>query len=326
MISVFGAGSYGTALAIQLARNGHPVLLWGRDDTAMQKMERDRCNLRYLPNCPFPDRLRVCADFNEAVKADHWLLAVPSHAFKAMLDLLKPHWRPGVDLISAAKGFSPDGARMPHEIVAAEWPEARFVAISGPTFAREVGLGMPSALTIASSDQELATSVAALFHGTGMRAYTSDDVVGVAVGGGVKNVIAIAVGAADGLGLGANTRVLLITRGLSEMSRLAEALGGKTETMMGLAGIGDLVLTCTDDQSRNRRFGKALGRGDDLKSAEAAIGQVVEGRRNAVEVHTLAARHGVDMPISTEVFKVLHENVPVREAFWRLTSRPQRAE
>lgn len=326
MISVFGAGSYGTALAIQLARNGHQVLLWGRDDTAMKQLQDDRCNLRYLPNCPFPDRMRVCADFNEAVKADQWLLAVPSHAFKTMLDLLKPHWRPGVQLISAVKGFSPDGARMPHEIVSAEWPDAPFVAISGPTFAREVGLGMPSALTIASNDQKLATSVAELFHGTGMRAYTSDDVVGVAVGGGVKNVIAIAVGAADGLGLGANTRVLLITRGLSEMSRLAEALGGKSETMMGLAGIGDLVLTCTDDQSRNRRFGKAIGRGDDLEAAEAAIGQVVEGYRNAVEVHALAERHGVDMPISTEVFKVLHENVPVREAFWRLTSRPQRAE
>ncbi|MEN8718988.1 MAG: NAD(P)H-dependent glycerol-3-phosphate dehydrogenase [Oceanococcaceae bacterium] len=185
---------------------------------------------------------------------------------------------------------------------------------------------MPSALTVASADTALATAVAELFHGTGMRAYTSDDVIGVEVGGGVKNVIAIAVGAADGLGLGANTRVLLITRGLAEMSRLAETLGGRGDTMMGLAGMGDLVLTCTDDQSRNRRFGKAIGRGEDLAGAEKAIGQVVEGYRNAVEVHTLAQRHGVEMPISTEVFNVLHQAVPVREAFWRLVSRPQRAE
>ncbi len=326
MISVFGSGSYGTALAIQLARNGHPVRLWGRDDDALRQYEEDRCNRRYLPDCPFPDRLRICASLSEAAEAERWLLAVPSHALDRMLRLLAPLWRPGVEIISAAKGFAPEGALMPHELVRAFLPEASFVALSGPTFAREVGQGMPSALTIASRDVGLATSVAEQFHGTGMRAYTSDDVIGVAVGGGVKNVIAIAVGAADGLGLGANTRVLLITRGLTEMSRLAEALGGRSETMMGLAGIGDLVLTCTDDQSRNRRFGKAIGRGDDLKEAEAAIGQVVEGFRNAVEVHTLAKKHAVEMPISTEVFNVLHQGVPVREAFWRLVSRPQRAE
>lgn len=326
MISVFGAGSYGTALAIQLARNGHQVRLWGRDSAALEQYEAERCNARYLPDCPFPDRLHVSADLHVAARAERWLLAVPSHALDRMLHLLAPLWSPGIEIISAAKGFSPDGARMPHNLVAHYLPRAPFVALSGPTFAREVGKGMPSALTVASADTALATAVAELFHGTGMRAYTSDDVIGVEVGGGVKNVIAIAVGAADGLGLGANTRVLLITRGLAEMSRLAETLGGRGDTMMGLAGMGDLVLTCTDDQSRNRRFGKAIGRGEDLAGAEKAIGQVVEGYRNAVEVHTLAQRHGVEMPISTEVFNVLHQAVPVREAFWRLVSRPQRAE
>lgn len=326
MISVFGSGSYGTALAIQLARNGFEVKLWGRDKNALANYAAERVNDRYLPGCPFPDRLRVCTDLEEAAAGERWLLAVPSHALDSTLKQLAEYWRPGVEIVSAAKGFSPDGARMPQEVVARYLPDASFVALSGPTFAREVGKGMPSALSIASRDIELATSVAEQFHGTGMRAYTSEDVIGVAVGGGVKNVIAIAVGAADGLGLGANTRVLLITRGLSEMSRLAQALGGRSETMMGLAGMGDLVLTCTDDQSRNRRFGKAIGRGEDLAGAEKAIGQVVEGYRNAVEVQTLAERHGVDMPISTEVFNVLHQGVPVREAFWRLVSRPQRAE
>lgn len=325
-ISVFGAGSYGTALAIQLARNGHPVRLWGRDTAALAPLRTERVNSRYLPECPFPDRLQVCPELAEAAATDRWLLAVPSHALAGMLALLQPLWRPGVEILCAAKGFAPDSALMPHELVAEHLPEAPFVAISGPTFAREVGRGMPSALTVASTDAALAHAVAEQLHGTAMRTYTSEDVIGVAVGGGVKNVIAIAVGAADGLGLGANTRALLITRGLSEMMRLSEALGGHRETLMGLAGMGDLVLTCTDDQSRNRRFGKAVGQGGDLAQAEKAIGQVVEGVRNAVEVHTLAERHGVDMPLASEVYRVLHEGSPVREAFWRLVSRPLRSE
>ncbi len=325
-ISVFGAGSYGTALAIQLARNGARVALWGRDAAALERIGAEGVNARYLPDCPFPEGLEVCADLATAAAAGRWLLAVPSHALQAMLAQLAPCWRPGVDIVSAAKGFAPDSAQMPHELVAAALPQARFVAISGPTFAREVGRGVPSAVTIAARDAELAGDVAEQLHGPGMRAYTSDDVIGVAVGGGVKNVVAIAVGAADGLGLGANTRALLITRGLSEMGRLAEALGGRGETLRGLAGLGDLVLTCTDDQSRNRRFGKALGRGDDLDEAAREIGQVVEGVRNAVEVHTLAERHGVDMPIASEVYRVLHQGSPVLEAFHRLAARPQRAE
>lgn len=326
VISVFGAGSYGTALAIQLARNGQSVALWGRDEAVVASMRRAGVNSRYLPDCPLPDRVQPTADLAAAAAAPRWLLAVPSHALDALLSQLAPLRGAHTQVLSAAKGFVPDTAQMPHEIVQQHLPGAAFVAISGPTFAAEVGRGVPSAVTIASPDEELAREVAEQLHGPGMRAYTSTDVIGVAVGGGVKNVVAIAVGAADGLGLGANTRALLITRGLSEMMRLSTALGGEKDTLMGLAGMGDLVLTCTDDQSRNRRFGKALGSGDDLAAAEDAIGQVVEGKRNAVEVHALAQRHGVDMPLAEEVYKVLHEGVPVREAFWRLASRPQRSE
>ncbi len=326
-VAVFGAGSYGTALGIQLARNGVATRLWGRDAAVIRAMADARENRAYLPGCTLPPALTVTAELAEAATAPLWLLAVPSHALAGLCRSLKPLLHSGVRVATASKGFEPDTGRLAHEVVAHELGAAVPVAIvSGPTFALEVGRGLPSAVTVASTDQTLANDVAEALHGPQMRAYTLEDVIGVAIGGSVKNVIAIAVGIADGMGMGANTRALLITRGLSEVMRLGEALGARRDTMMGLSGMGDLLLTCTDDQSRNRRFGKAIGQGQAAQAAIDEIGQVVEGVRNAVEVHHLAQRHGVDMPICEQVYRVLHEKLPPQQALAALAARPQRAE
>lgn len=325
-ISVFGAGSYGTSLAIQLARNGCDTLLWGRDAAVMQQLRHERVNTKYLPDCPFPAKLQIAESLESAAAVPFWLLAVPSHALGQLLEDLKPLAAGSRKIACATKGFEPQTHRLAHEVVAHAMGDVPFAIISGPTFAKEVGRGLPSAITIASRTPGFAGETADAMHGPGMRAYTSDDVVGVEVGGGVKNVIAIAVGAADGMGLGANTRALLITRGMREIMRLGEAMGGQRETLMGLSGMGDLVLTCTDDQSRNRRLGKAIGQGRSVADAQAEIGQVVEGVRNAVEVHALAARYDVEMPITEQVYRVLHDGVAVRQAFYELSSRPPGAE
>jgi glycerol-3-phosphate dehydrogenase (NAD(P)+) len=325
-IAVFGAGSYGTALAIQLARSGCDTLLWGRNTAQREAMAAQRINAHYLPGCDFPAKLQVAQSLEHAARSTFWLLAVPSHALGALLEDLKPLAMGTRKIACASKGFEPKTCRLAHEVVAHALGNVPFSIISGPTFAKEVGRGLPSAITIASQTPGFAAETADALHGPGMRAYTSDDVIGVEVGGGVKNVIAIAVGVADGLGLGSNTRALLITRGMREIMRLGEAMGGQRETLMGLSGMGDLVLTCTDDQSRNRRLGKALGAGCDVSAAMAEIGQVVEGVRNAVEVQALAEKYAVDMPISRQVYRVLHEGVAVRQAFDELSARPPGAE
>ncbi len=326
-IGVFGAGSYGTALAIALVRNNCETSLWGRAASEVLQMRRERVNARYLPDCPLPEKLVLDPGLAAVAAADWWLLAVPSHALAPLCRQLRAHVRPDTRVAVASKGFEPGTGRLAHEVIATELGAQLPMAIlSGPTFAVEVGRGLPSAVTVASSQADFADEVAQTLHGPGLRAYTSDDVVGVEVGGSVKNVIALGVGIADGLGLGANTRALLITRGLAEMMRLGEAMGGNRDTLMGLSGVGDLVLTCTDDQSRNRRLGKALGRGGNVEQAIAEIGQVVEGVGNAAEVNRLADRHAVDMPICRQVYKVLHEGVPTVQAVMELAARPQKAE
>jgi glycerol-3-phosphate dehydrogenase (NAD(P)+) len=327
-ITVLGAGSYGTALAIQLARSGHPTALWARNSEHIRKLADERVNARYLPNCPFPERLHPEADLDRALAGvSHLLVAVPSHAVREMLETLKPRVRPGQRLACAAKGLEPETCKLMHEVFAEELGGDRPLAIiSGPTFAKEVGRGMPTAVTVASQSQAIAEEFADFLHSGVFRAYTANDIVGVEVGGAVKNVLAIAVGAADGLGFGANTRALMITRGLAEIMRLGEALGAERETFMGLAGLGDLLLTCTDDQSRNRRMGLALAAGKSVEAALKEIGQVVEGVRVAREVTRLAEKHRVEMPISQQVARVLHEGVSPMEAFLALTARPSRAE
>jgi glycerol-3-phosphate dehydrogenase (NAD(P)+) len=262
-IAVLGAGSWGTALAIHCARSNHRTLLWGRDPTRVAAIAADRSNRRYLPEAQFPANLQVSDSLSAVLAAaDDVLLAVPSHAFRGVLDEIAPMVDPEMRVAWATKGFELETGKLPHQVAAQILGDRVPVAVlSGPTFAREVGAGLPTAMTVAASEPGFAVDLATSLSGLNFRAYTSDDLVGVEVGGAVKNALAIGAGISDGLGFGANTRVALITRGLVEMTRLGVALGAKAATFMGLAGLGDLVLTCTDDQSRNRRFGLALASG-----------------------------------------------------------------
>jgi glycerol-3-phosphate dehydrogenase (NAD(P)+) len=325
---VLGAGSWGTALAIQFARSDRETRLWGRDRARVEAMRQERVNARYLPHGVFPAALTVCGDLEAALRdALDVLVVVPSSGFRPLLRDLAPRLAPHVRLAWATKGFELDSGKLPHQVARELLGPQRAVAVlSGPTFAREVGEGLPTAMTIASSDAELAAALAADLSSENFRAYTSTDIIGVEVGGAVKNVLALAAGFSDGLGFGANTRIALITRGLVEMTRLGVALGARRETFMGLAGLGDLVLTCTDDQSRNRRFGLALAAGRSPAEALSAIGQVVEGYTAAQAVHAVAARLGVEMPLCEGVYRVLYEQRPVRQVVRELMSRPIRSE
>lgn len=327
-IAVIGAGSWGTALAIQCARAGCQTKLWGRDQELMTVMERERINPRYLPNAPFPDLLQVAGSLAEVIAdANDVLVAIPSHGFRAQLLQLQPLLRQDQRLCWATKGFEISTGLLPHEVVREVFGTGRPVAVlSGPTFAREVGAGLPTAMTIASSSETYADSLARDLSSSHFRAYTSNDIVGVEVGGAVKNVLAIGAGLSDGLGYGANARIAVINRGLIEMMRLGVALGARRETFMGLAGLGDLVLTCTDDQSRNRRFGLMLARGLSVDAAQREIGQVVEGFKAARAVHDVAARKQVAMPICEAIHGVLYGGQPVDQVVRGLMERPVRAE
>jgi glycerol-3-phosphate dehydrogenase (NAD(P)+) len=326
-MTVIGAGSWGTALAIQLAREGHATQLWGRDGDQLEAMRHARRNERYLPDAGFPATLQVTRDLRAALGgARDALIAVPSHAFRATLESIAPHLDPDTRIAWATKGFEIATGLLPHQVVRQVLGTRPGAVLSGPTFAKEVGAGLPTAMTVASEDERFAKDLALRLSGPNFRAYTQTDIMGVEVGGAVKNVIAIGSGIADGMGFGANTRVALITRGLAEMMRLGVKLGAARETFMGLAGLGDLVLTCTDDQSRNRRFGMALGRGQSLTDAQNAIHQVVEGVPAARAVHDVAQRLTVDMPICTEIHRIMHEGKPVRAAVQELMGREVRSE
>lgn len=327
-MAVVGAGSWGTALALQFARSGRSTRLWGRDRAALAQMARGRRNERYLAAGEFPPNLTVEPELTEALRgAGDVLVAVPSHAFRQVLTTLSPHLTPEMRLAWATKGFELPSGLLPHQVAREVLGPARAVAVlSGPTFAREVGAGLPTAMTIASTDEAFARALAQDLSSPQFRAYTSTDIAGVEIGGAVKNVLAVGAGLSDGLGFGANTRVALITRGLAEMMRLGVALGAQRDTFMGLAGLGDLVLTCTDDQSRNRRFGLELAAGRAPEQALADIGQVVEGYPAAKALHGVAARAGVEMPLCEGVYQVLYEGVPAREAVRALMRRPIKSE
>jgi glycerol-3-phosphate dehydrogenase (NAD(P)+) len=294
----------------------------------MAVLARDRRNARYLPDARFPDTLEVTADLGAALRGTRdVLIAVPSHAFRALLNALKPLLAPDQRVAWATKGFELASGKLPHQIAREVLGERVPTAVlSGPTFAREVGAGLPTAMTIASADSDFAAGLAQGISGLNFRAYTSNDIMGVEVGGAVKNVLAIGAGISDGVGFGANTRIALICRGLAEMTRLGVALGAKRETFMGLAGLGDLVVTATDDQSRNRRFGLALARGKTAEQAMAEIGQVVEGAHAARAVFEVAQRLAVEMPISEAIYRVVHEGLPIKTAVDALMSREVRAE
>ncbi|NVJ48940.1 MAG: NAD(P)-dependent glycerol-3-phosphate dehydrogenase [Gammaproteobacteria bacterium] len=317
-IAVLGAGSFGTALAILLAGNGNPTRLWARDDKQVAIMRQERCNAHYLPDAPFPSTLEVTADLASAVSGVRDILIVtPSGAFADTLASLKPLVSSDVRLVWACKGLEPGTGRFMHELVADEFgPTTPMAVLSGPTFAKELATAMPTAITLASNNEELSADMTERLVNSAFRVYTSCDLVGVQIGGALKNVVAVGAGIADGMGFGANARTALITRGLAEIQRLGLKLGGKPETFQGMAGLGDLILTCTDDQSRNRRFGLALGRGIPVEQAIAEIGQVVEGAKNAHQAVLLAKKHQVDMPISNAIFKIVHEGAdPVEQAY-----------
>jgi glycerol-3-phosphate dehydrogenase (NAD(P)+) len=326
-MTVIGAGSWGTALAILLAREGHPTLIWGRDSAQLEAMRHARRNLRYLPDAAFPEVLQVADDLSHALReARDALIAVPSHAFRATLQEIQPHLKAGTRIAWATKGFEIASGKLPHQVAREVLGTRPGAVLSGPTFAKEVGAGLPTAMTIASSDEQFAKELALNLSNLSFRAYTQTDIMGVEVGGAVKNVIAIGSGIADGMGYGANTRVALIARGLAEMMRLGVKLGALRETFMGLAGLGDLVLTCTDDQSRNRRFGMALGRGESPQAAQDGIQQVVEGVPAARAVYDVADRLNVDMPICREIYRIIYENKPISAAVHALMGREVRSE
>lgn len=322
-IAVLGAGSWGTALALQFARSGRDVRLWGRDENQLAGLERNRCNERYLPGAEFPDNLHVVADLKDCVRGVRdILISVPSHGLRETLGRVAPMLDADARVCWATKGFELSTGKLPHQvaqdILGTDQPMA---VLSGPTFAKEVGDGLPTAMTIAANDPAFAGELATTLSGENFRAYTSADMIGVEVGGAVKNVLAIGAGLSDGLGFGANTRIALINRGLVEMTRLGVALGASSDTFMGLAGMGDLVLTCTDDLSRNRRMGLALARGKSVEAAQEEIQQVVEGVLAAKAVKEVADDLHVVMPICAEIYRILYEGVAPREAVGNLMRR-----
>jgi glycerol-3-phosphate dehydrogenase (NAD(P)+) len=321
--AVLGAGSWGTALALQLARAGHPTLLWSHTEAHCQAMRQARNNDKYLPGIPFPDPLQAVFDLAETIaQVRDILVVVPSHVFRETVQKLKPYLTEQHRLAWGTKGLEPGTRKLLHQIVREELGiTVPIAAVSGPTFAMEVAKGLPGAITVASKDAQFAHDLASALHSEHFLTYTSDDLIGVEIGGASKNVMAIAAGIADGMGFGTNTRAALITRGLNEIMRLGVAMGGQRETFMGLSGLGDLVLTCSDDQSRNRRFGLALGKGMDVEAARKSVKQVVEGIGTAKTIYLLSQDYHIAMPITEQVYKVIYEGQSPRDAVQILLNR-----
>jgi glycerol-3-phosphate dehydrogenase (NAD(P)+) len=327
-VAILGAGSWGTALALYLARRQQAVHLWTHEADRIATMQSDRANNRYLPGYPFPESLTLTSVLNEALaNVSDIVIAVPSAGFRDVLLTLKPLLDARTRIAWATKGLDLNTGQLLHEVAQEILGTQRaYAIISGPSFAREVAAGLPTAVVVASTQPSFGKDLTTRFNSSLLRIYNSVDMVGVEVGGIVKNVLAIATGVSDGMQMGANARSALITRGLAEMTRLGLALGGQYETFTGLAGIGDLVLTCTDNQSRNRRFGLALGMGKSAVEAEREIGQVIEGKRNAELVVQLAQKHKVEMPITETVWEILQGNITLQEAMQNLLSRTPKTE
>lgn len=321
-ITVIGAGAWGTALAISLAAQ-HQVTLWARDAEQVAAMQRSRCNQRYLADAAFPDSLIVSADFTGALAgAELVILAVPTVALRQTLQKLAQSGLSGYGMVWLCKGFEAQTSMLPHQVVAEVLPSVGSCGVlSGPSFALEVAHGLPTALVLASSDEAFAQRIAHALHHFSLRVYASNDVAGVEVGGAVKNVMAIAAGVCDGMKLGNNARAALMTRGLAEITRLGLKLGGRQETLSGLSGAGDLILTCTGDLSRNRQVGLLLAQNQSLDDILGRLGHVAEGVYAVREVYQLAQRLGVEMPISEAVYRVLYEHVPTREMVATLLNR-----
>ena len=327
-IAVLGAGSWGTALSVHLGKQGHQVRLWGRDRRLVDEMRLRRANAVYLPDVTLPGGVTVTCDLDEALSdADLIVLAVPSHGCRTVLRAAAPYMKNGATMVSATKGLESETLLRLSEVIAEEVGPARpVVALSGPSFAIEVAHELPTAVVVASADPGAIEIVQTEFRGPYFRLYASDDVIGVEIGGALKNVIAIAAGVVEGLGLGRNALAGLITRGLAELTRLACASGGRRETLAGLSGLGDLVLTCTGDLSRNRHVGIELARGRQLDEILAGMKMIAEGVRTTGAALTLGERHGVELPITTQMAEVLAGRVDVRSALDALMVRRQRAE
>ncbi len=326
-VAVLGAGSFGTALAIHLADSCPRVNLWGHNPEQMRSMAAERENKSHLPGFALPDNIKVEDDLAATLSGiDLVLIVIPSQGIRGLVRQIRPILEPGAAVFWTSKGFELETGKLLHQVLEEELPEHAHGVFSGPTFASEVAAHQPAAIVCAGSDPAATGRFAALMHGGYFRCYISEDVVGVELGGALKNVLAIAVGIADGIGFGANTRAALITRGLAEIMRLAVRMGAEQETMMGLAGLGDLILTCTDDQSRNRRFGLALGRGLSVEDAIESVGQTVEGYRAARAVSEKARALDVEIPIMQEVYDILYEDKPPLQAVRELESRPPKAE
>lgn len=329
-IAVIGAGSWGTALAIVAAESGHKVRLWSRNPEVVGTISRSHINSVYLPEAQIPSEVRATSDIGEAVAdAELVIIATPSHATRAILESMRAALASAIVLVSATKGIEvKTGKRISQivvEVLGSEFA-GRFVCLSGPSFAKEVVAHHPTAIVAASTDALLSAAVQTALSSASLRIYTNDDVVGTELGGSTKNVMAIAAGMVAGLGLGSNSVAALITRGLAEMSRLALAEGGKLETMMGLAGLGDLVLTCTGSLSRNRFVGQELGKGRTLEDITSGMKEVAEGVKTTRALKLLADRVGVEMPITEEVYGVLYEGKSVQDAASALMTRPLRDE
>ncbi|MFD2112813.1 NAD(P)H-dependent glycerol-3-phosphate dehydrogenase [Thiorhodococcus fuscus] len=326
-VALLGPGSWGTALALQLCRNGHRVRLWGHEAAQVEAIRRDSENRQFLPGFPLPSELIPTDSLDEALSdATDCLVVVPSMAFESVASALAERLPQDMGVAWATKGLDSRSGQLLHTIARECLGDRPLAVASGPSFALEVARGLPTAITVASSSESFAERIALLLHGDRFRAYTSSDMVGVEMCGAAKNVLAIATGIADGLGFGANTRAAIITRGLAELIRVGTALGGRTETFMGLAGIGDLVLTCTDNQSRNRRMGLALASGKGIEQAKSEIGQEVEGVVTALAIHRLSERLGIEMPISEQVYRVLYDGISPEQATKALLERDPKPE
>ena len=327
-IAVVGAGSWGTALSVHLARLGHGVRLWAREAEVVAQIRAERVNGMFLPGIALPESIEACDSLGRAVTGmDLVVLVTPSHGTRLVLREAAPHLQPSAVVVSATKGLEVDTLLRASEVIRQEiGPAHPVVALSGPSFAREVALELPTAVCAASADRVAAELVQSEFRGRAFRLYTTDDVVGVEIGAALKNVIAIAAGVVEGLGLGHNAMAGLITRGLAEISRLAHALGGRRETLAGLTGLGDLVLTCTGALSRNRQFGIELGRGRSAKEILGTMQMVAEGVKTTGAALALGARHGVELPIAAQMFEVIEGRIDPRSATDALMLRPQRVE
>ncbi len=327
-VTVLGAGSFGTALAQHIAGNGLPVVLWARDAELLQRISAEGENKKYLPGVSLDTAIQCESDLQLALaNADHVLIALPSQHFGTTVENIHRFSSPSCGVFWACKGLDVESGRFLSDVVVQKLgTERRHAVISGPTFAKELACGMPTAITVAANSKDYAGDVVKLLHSALFRAYLSEDIRGVQMGGAFKNIYAIAAGISDGLQFGANARVAVITRGLAELMRLGEVLGISVETLMGLSGVGDLILTCTDDQSRNRRFGLALGQGQTASEALAQIGQSVEGVVATRVALQLAQKHQVSMPIVEQVHHVINAEVTPTAAVTALLSRPAKPE